>query len=109
MKTRSAADGNWASMARASFSARGNANVHCRKGTLGKTSSTRCAAVSAPSLRAGEVPLGVEIGESRRHELGFAVRATAGVFNNGSFVWWNFPRQRLAVSVDAAVGCTILF
>ncbi len=46
-KVCSAAESNAESMARASFSARGKASVHWRKGTCGNTSSTRCAAVTA--------------------------------------------------------------
>jgi hypothetical protein len=49
-KTLRAADSKLASMASANFNARGKANVHCRHGAAGSTSSTRCAAVTAALL-----------------------------------------------------------
>ena len=62
------------------------------------------------SMRAGlEVPFAIRIGTSRRHELGLALRGTAGVYNNVSFVWWDFARQRPAVTFDAALTYAFLF
>ena len=61
-------------------------------------------------MRAGiEVPFTMRIGESRRHELGLALRGTAGVYNNSTYVWWDFAKQRPAVTFDAALTYAFLF
>ena len=66
--------------------------------------------VGAPSIRAGiEVPFGFLIGPSRRHELGASLRLAAGVFNNSTFVWYDFSKQRFALSAEVTVGYTFLF
>lgn len=63
-----------------------------------------------PSLKGGlEVPLALRFGEQRTHELGLAVRATAGAFNNVTFVWWDFPNQYAAFSVEGSLGYTFFF
>jgi len=62
------------------------------------------------SLRTGiEVPFAIRLGESRRHEVGLAVRATAGVYNNVTFVWWDFGKQRFAGAFDAALTYAFIF
>lgn len=62
------------------------------------------------SFRGGvEVPFTVRLGESRRHELGLAVRGTAGAYNNSTYVWWDFERQRPAFTLDGAITYTFLF
>ncbi len=62
------------------------------------------------SMRAGlEVPFAIRIGDSRRHELGIALRGTAGVYNNISYVWWDLEKQRFAVTFDAALTYAFLF
>ncbi len=62
------------------------------------------------SMRAGlEVPFAIRIGDSRRHELGIALRGTAGAYNNSTFVWWDFEKQRPAFTLDAAITYAFLF
>jgi hypothetical protein len=62
------------------------------------------------SLRAGtEVPLSIRLGGSRRHELTVAVRTTTGVYNNSTFVWYDFAKQRFAIAVDLTVGYSFIF
>ncbi len=62
------------------------------------------------SFRGGvEVPFAIRIDEKRKHELGLAVRATGGVYNNVSYVWWDFERQRPAITFDGALTYTFRF
>jgi hypothetical protein len=62
------------------------------------------------SMRAGlELPLAIRLDRRRRHELTFALRTTLGVYNNDTFVWWDFAMQRLAVAGDVVLGYSFLF
>ncbi len=62
------------------------------------------------SLRGGvEVPFTIRLGDSRRHEIGLALRTTAGVYNNVTYVWWDFEKQRFAIAADFAVTYAFIF
>ena len=62
------------------------------------------------SLRGGfEVPLSLRLGSSRRHELTLALRCTTGVYNNNTFVWYDFAKQRFALAGDVALGYSFIF
>ncbi len=64
----------------------------------------------APSFRLGvEVPLALRLGATRRHELSVALRFHAGVFNNSTYVWWDWPRLAFAYATDLAVAYTFFF
>ena len=52
------------------------------------------------------MPITARLGETRRHELTLAFRLSPGVYNNVSFVWWDFARQYFAFSADATLGYT---
>ena len=62
------------------------------------------------SMRGGvEVPIAVRLDRSRRHELTIALRCTAGVYNNDTFVWYDFKMQRFALAADFVVGYSFIF
>jgi hypothetical protein len=62
------------------------------------------------SMRAGtELPISIRLGASRQHELTIALRATTGVYNNNTFVWYDFKEQRFAISGEVAVGYAFIF
>jgi hypothetical protein len=64
----------------------------------------------APSFRLGvEVPLALRLGATRRHEISVALRFHAGVFNNSTYVWYDFPRLAFAYATDLAVAYTFFF
>lgn len=66
--------------------------------------------VGVPSLKGGlELPLTYRFGGKRTHEVGLSVRATAGVFNNITFTWWDFERQFVAFTVEGSLGYTFFF
>ncbi len=66
--------------------------------------------VGAPSLQLGaEIPVAFRLGARRQHELGASLRMTGGVFNNTTFVWYDFGRQRPAFTAELTAGYTYLF
>jgi hypothetical protein len=57
------------------------------------------------ALRGGlELPLSLRFGGRHVHELSLFARVGAGVFNNVTFAWWDFPRQYFALTVDGGLG-----
>ncbi|MFT3711057.1 MAG: hypothetical protein QM817_25805 [Archangium sp.] len=62
------------------------------------------------SLRGGvEIPLAFRFGGRRAHEIGLSARVSPGVFNNVTFVWWDFSKQAFALSVEGTLGYTFFF
>ena len=41
--------------------------------------------------------------------LAIALRCTAGVYNNDTFVWYDFKMQRFALAADFVVGYSFIF
>ena len=62
------------------------------------------------SMRGGvEVPLAIRFGGGRRSEITVALRCIAGVYNNDTFVWYDFKMQRFAIAADLVVGYSFIF
>lgn len=62
------------------------------------------------AMRGGvEVPLALRFGGRRAHEVGVSLRVSPGVFNNVTFVWWDFSKQAFAFSVEGSLGYTFFF
>jgi hypothetical protein len=62
------------------------------------------------SMRLGvEVPVTIRLDRGRRHELALALRSTAGVYNNNTFVWYDFAKQRFAISAELVAGYSFIF
>jgi hypothetical protein len=62
------------------------------------------------SMRGGaELPIAIRFGPNRHHEITIALHVTAGVYNNETFFWYDFPRQRFAISGDLVAGYSFIF